>query len=255
MTESSFASPDVQPSESSASKDHAPRSEPPRKNSTFWSKALWIVSLIFVATFLYPAFPFRRPPYQEETRRLCRSNLNKIAKALTLYHHAYNTLPPAYTTDTQGRKLHSWRTLILPYMNEEALYKQIDLSKPWDDPANSAISKKMPNTYQCPGLHQAPGVTTYHVAIGKYYRTHPQIWRSLEQFSDRLQRTLMVFEAAEENGVPWMSPRDSDFESIPYSMDGDFLTHRNGFHGITADGEVHYFHSVQGRPSFTAYEH
>lgn len=255
MTESPFASPEVQRPESSAFKAPAARPKPPRKNSTLWSKALWTVSLIFVAWLLYPAFPFRRPPYQEETRRLCRSNLNEIAKALTLYHQAYNTLPPAYTTDTQGRKLHSWRTLILPYMNEDALYKQIDLSKPWDDPANSAISTKMPNTYQCPGLHQASGVTTYHVAIGKYYRAHPQIWRSLERFSDRLQRTLMVFEAAEENGVPWMSPRDSDFESIRNSIDRSFLTHRGGFHGITADGKIHYFNSEQARPSFTVYEH
>ncbi len=249
MTENPFSTPEVQHLKP------APGPKPPRKNSTLWSKALWIVALIFVATWLYPAFPFRRPPYQEKTRRLCRSNLNEIAKALTLYHEAYNTLPPAYTTDSQGRKLHSWRTLILPYMNEDALYKQIDLSKPWDDPANSAISTKMPNTYQCPGLHQASGVTTYHVAIGKYYRAHPQQWRSLEQFSDRLQRTLMVFEAAEENAVPWMSPRDSDFESIRNSIDRSFLTHLGGFHGITADGKVHYFNSEQARPSFTAYEH
>ena len=262
MTENPFASPEVQQPESSAFKAPAPRPKSPRKNSSLWSKALWIVSLIFVATFLYPAFPFRRPPYQEKTKRLCRSNLNEIAKALTLYHQAYNTLPPAYTTDTQGRELHSWRTLILPYMNQEALYQQIDLSKPWDDPANSAISKKMPNTYQCPGLHQAPGVTTYHVAIGKYYRADPRTRRPLERFSSRRKETLMVFEAAEENAVPWMSPRDSDFESIPTSMDRDFLTHLNGFHGITADGEVHYFNSKQdrydsekARPSFTVYQH
>lgn len=262
MTQNPFASPEAQQSQSSTFKAPAPRPKSPQKNSSLWSKALWIVSIIFVATLLYPAFPFRRPPYQEETRRLCRSNLNKIAKALTLYHEAYDTLPPAYTTDDRGRKLHSWRTLILPYMNEEALYKQIDLSKPWDDPANSAISKKMPNTYQCPGLHQSPGVTTYHIAIGKYYRAHPRIRRSLRQSSDRLHATLMVFEAAEENAVPWMSPSDSDFESIPYSIDRDFLTHLNGFHGITADGDVHYFNSDQGRynseqarPSFTVYEH
>lgn len=249
MTENPFSTPEVQQLEPT------PGPKPPRKNSTLWSKALWIVSLIFVATLLYPAFPFRRPPYHEETRRLCRSNLNKIAKALKLYHEAYDALPPAYTTDSRGRKLHSWRTLILPYMNEQALYKQIDLSKPWDDPANSAISKKMPNTYQCPGLHQAPGVTTYHVAIGKYYRAHPRMQRSLEQFSAPLQKTLMVFEAAEKNAVPWMSPKDSDFESLRYSFDRDLLTHRDGYHCITADGKVHYSNSEQGRPSYTVYEH
>jgi hypothetical protein len=258
MTESPFASPEVQRPESSAFKAPAARPKPPRKNSTLWSKALWTVSLIFVAWLWFSAitpFPFARYPYHLKTRTPCRSNLNAIAKALTLYHQAYNTLPPAYTTDTQGRKLHSWRTLILPYMNQDALYQQIDLSKPWDDPANLAISAKMPNTYQCPGLHKAPGVTTYHVALGKYYRADPRTRRPLERFSSRRKETLMVFEAAEENAVPWMSPRDSDFESIPTSMDRDFLTHLNGFHGITADGEVHYFNSEQDQPSFTIYNH
>ena len=259
MTENPFSTPEAQHLEP------APGPKPPRKNSTLWSKALWTVSLIFVAWLWFAAitpFPFARYPNHLKTRTPCRSNLNAIAKALTLYHQAYNTLPPAYTTDTQGRKLHSWRTLILPYMNQEALYQQIDLSKPWDDPANLAISAKMPNTYQCPGLHKAPGVTTYHVALGKHYRADPRTWRPLERFSSRRKETLMVFEAAEENAVPWMSPRDSDFESIPTSMDRDFLTHLNGFHGITADGEVHYFHSEQGRynseqtqPSFTVYEY
>ena len=259
MTENPFSTPEAQHLEP------APGPKPPRKNSTLWSKALWTVSLIFVAWLWFAAitpFPFARYPYHLKTRTPCRSNLNAIAKALTLYHQAYNTLPPAYTTDTQGRKLHSWRTLILPYMNQEALYQQIDLSKPWDDPANSAISKKMPNTYQCPGLHQAPGVTTYHVAIGKYYRADPRTRRPLERFSSRSKETLMVFEAAEENAVPWMSPRDSDFESIPSSIDRDSLTHLNGFHGITADGEVHYFYSEQdrydsekARPSFTVYQY
>ena len=200
---------------------------------------------------------------REASRRMqCSNNLKQVALAMHNYHDVYRSFPPAFTTDANGRPLHSWRTLILPYMNEEALYKQIDLSKPWDDPANSAISKKMPNTYQCPGLHQAPGVTTYHVAIGKYYRADPRTRRPLERFSSRRKETLMVFEAAEENAVPWMSPRDSDFESIPTSMDRDFLTHLNGFHGITADGEVHYFYSEQdrydsekARPSFTVYQH
>ena len=62
------------------------------------------------------------------------------------YEQAYNALPPAYTVDANGRPLHSWRTLILPYLEQESLYQTIDLSKPWNDPANArAVETAFPS--------------------------------------------------------------------------------------------------------------
>src|SRR5437016_2000216 len=69
-------------------------------------------------------------------RAQCVNNLKQIAQALLNYEQAYGALPPAYTVDAKGRPLHSWRTLILPYLEQEPLYRTIDLSKPWNDPAN-----------------------------------------------------------------------------------------------------------------------
>ena len=46
---------------------------------------------------------------------MCVNNLKQIALALHNYEEVYKVLPPAYTVDAQGRPLHSWRTLILPY--------------------------------------------------------------------------------------------------------------------------------------------
>ena len=52
-------------------------------------------------------------------RAQCTNNLKQIALALHNYEQAYKALPPAYTVDAEGRPLHSWRTLILPYLEEE----------------------------------------------------------------------------------------------------------------------------------------
>ena len=91
-----------------------------------------------MAVLLIPAVSSAR----EAARRMqCSNNLKQIALALHNYHSAYGTLPPAYTIDVDGNRLHSWRTLILPYMEQDALYQQIDFSKPWDDPANAFLAK------------------------------------------------------------------------------------------------------------------
>ena len=93
------------------------------------------------------------------------NNLKQIALALLNYEQAHHALPPAYTVDAQGRPLHSWRTLILPYLDQESLYQTIDLSKPWNDPANAkALETSLP----------------FFVALRRSgHRTRRPTWRSL----------------------------------------------------------------------------
>ena len=78
--------------------------------------------------------PMRRTASEAARRTGCGFNLRGIAQALQVYAKEHGSLPPAYTKDAQGRPLHSWRTLILPYMEEKQLFDTIDLTKPWDDP-------------------------------------------------------------------------------------------------------------------------
>ena len=79
---------------------------------------------------------------REAARRMqCSNNMKQIALAMHNYEAVYKAFPPAYTTDANGQPLHSWRTLLLPYMEQQALYSQIDLNKPWDDPVNLPFSQ------------------------------------------------------------------------------------------------------------------
>ena len=86
-------------------------------------------------------FPATRCNWPAARRMQCMNNLKQIALALHNYSSDYNALPPAYTVDVDGKPLHSWRTLILPYLEQQALYETIDMTKPWNDPA-SAISNQ-----------------------------------------------------------------------------------------------------------------
>ncbi len=77
----------------------------------------------------------------------------------------YNSFPPAYTVDESGQRLHSWRTLILPFLEQDALYDSIDLSKPWDDPANRMAANTVIPAYACPSSASDPGMTNYVAVV------------------------------------------------------------------------------------------
>ena len=70
-------------------------------------------------------------------------------------NRTYKALPPAYTVDADGRPLHSWRTLILPYLEQEPLYQTIDLSKPWNDPANAKARRNRSSRFSLPRVGRA----------------------------------------------------------------------------------------------------
>jgi type II secretory pathway pseudopilin PulG len=100
-------------------------------------------------------------------RTQCRNNLRQIAMALKSYADYYGSLPPAYTVDANGKPLHSWRTLILPYLDQQSLYAKIDLCKAWDDPVNFEAFTTIPYSYLCPSATQSPNYTGYLGIVGK----------------------------------------------------------------------------------------
>lgn len=230
MTENPFSTPEVQHLEPA-----------PGHNPFRWMQILGVGSILLVlAAVLLPAVT-RGPAIGAARQTQCKNNLRQIRLALESYHDEYHALPPAYTTDSNGQKLHSWRTLVLPFMEHEALYKQIDLSKPWNDPVNFALSSKMPEVYRCPSGNLPDGDTTYLGAVGEEFCFHPSTPRSFTEFSDGLSETLMVFEVAPQNAVPWMSPQDADLDSIIRLNSRESLPHREGFQGVMGDGTIRYF--------------
>jgi len=74
----------------------------------------------------------------------CRNNLHQLALAMHNYASTDDRLPPAMVRDKNGKPLCSWRVLLLPYLEEEALYKQFKLDEPWDSPNNIKLLNRMP---------------------------------------------------------------------------------------------------------------
>jgi prepilin-type N-terminal cleavage/methylation domain-containing protein len=82
-----------------------------------------LVVLAIIALLIALLLPATRSARGAAHRAQCVNNLRQIILALRNYELTHKAFPPAYTVDADGRPLHSWRTLILPYIEQEALYK------------------------------------------------------------------------------------------------------------------------------------
>jgi type II secretory pathway pseudopilin PulG len=177
-----------------------------------------LIPLLVLIAIVAGMFVLLQPAYDgardAAIRICCKNNLKQIALALSAYESEYNALPPAYTIDADGRPLHGWRTLILPYLEKKELYATIDLSKPWDDPANAKALTTPIDTYRC-FLSRAPANSTSYLATvadnGCLLPTRP---RALADIKDNHYSTLMLIETSDEKSRPWMEPTDADEELL-----------------------------------------
>ena len=94
-----------------------------------------------------------------------QNNLKQLNLAILVYEHAHGSFPPAYTTGKDGKPLLSWRVHILPYMDQDALYKQFHLDEPWDSEHNKALVAQMPAAYKHPRSTVAGEGKTHYLTV------------------------------------------------------------------------------------------
>ncbi len=192
-----------------------------------------------VAAFMLPAVRRAGPA---AFRSQCKNNLKQIGLALHNYADAYGALPPAYTVDADGKPLHSWRTLILPFVDQAPLYNQIDLSKPWNDPANEVAFKTRIPVYACPESDGLTNCTNYLALVGTTACFHPTKPRRLAEIADGTSQTIMVIEVEPARAVPWMTPTDVDevLAQVLSLAPKIKHAHSEGEHALLVDGSIRY---------------
>ena len=218
------------------------RQAPEPKPSQFRPTLLGCLAVIGILGVLVALLlPMRRNAGEAARRMQCANNLKQIALALHSYADKYGALPPAHTVDAEGKPLHSWRTLILPFLEQEALYQKIDLSKPWDDPANKeAFDTSLSFVYGCPSADLPQTHTTYMAVVvpgGCFLPPEP---RKLSEITDDHSLTLMVIEVDAKQAVYWMSPTDSvDLDFLKEKASTKF-SHFGGFQAAFVDGRISF---------------
>ena len=173
-------------------------------------------------------------------RTQCKNNLKQIGLALHNYHDMYDAFPPAYTVDASGRKLHSWRTLILPFIGRQTLYESIDLSKPWNDDANAAAFDTDLHEYACPSAGLDTAQTTYMGLVGDDHFFNGSQPRTIAEITGGTANVVAVMEVPVDSAIHWMEPRD-DAISFVTNMQPEYeLAHSGGVQVLGADGYVRF---------------
>jgi hypothetical protein len=206
-----------------------------------WAISLCVIALVLV--LLLPASTSRGDP-----RGRCKYNLRQIGVALHNYHDVYGCFPPAYIADERGRPMHSWRVLILPFLDKAPLYNSYRFDEPWDGPHNARLADQAASVFQCrAGITEpdAPTNSTSYVAV-----IGPRTgWPGAESvrisdITDRTAETLHVVEIA-NSGIHWMEPRDLHVTQMarvinPAAGMGISSPHVGGAHVLAVDGSVRF---------------
>ena len=176
-------------------------------------------------------------------RMQASNNLKQIGLALHNYASANGRFPPAMVLDKDGKALYSWRVLILPYIEQDAVYKQWKMDESWDSPNNKKLSDMMVKVYQDDPAAPPSNQTRYRVFFGggalfdagKPGQKSSQSGTGFADITDGTSNTLMVVEAGE--AVPWAAPDELAFKPKgPLPRLG--LPGRPLFQALLADGSV-----------------
>src|SRR5947209_16631798 len=121
-----------------------------------------------------------------EDRERSQNNLRQIGVAVHNYVSVYNRFPfPGVgpngnpLRNASEKPLLSWRVALLPYLEQENLYRQFKLDEPWDSEHNKKLAAQVPQVYALDGAKTPePGMTFYRMFVG------PDAWRGGMGLSD-----------------------------------------------------------------------
>ena len=167
------------------------------------------------------------------------NNLRSIAVALLNYEAIHGSFPPAFIPDGDGRPMHSWRVLILPYLERHDLYRRYDFDEPWDGPNNRQLLEKHWDLWQCPADTEIQRAkTSYVMVVGPGCISSGPESISIESLTDPRQTLLLVEVTGMD--IAWSEPRDLPLEAIvaPVGRGAAGLgsNHPGRFHVAYCDG-------------------
>jgi hypothetical protein len=158
------------------------------------------------------------------------NNLKQIGLALHNYHDAMGHLPQN-VYGPKGEPLLSWRVQILPYIEQDNLWRAFKMDEPWDSENNKKLIEKMPKVYEVLGREAPKGQTFYQAFLtpnpqrprakgvqpfnGRSWLVDgPNNKMNLARIPDGTSNTIGVVEA--RAGVIWSKPDDIPFgEKLP----------------------------------------
>lgn len=134
------------------------------------SVVMLLVSLLIVGSVVL-AFEFGKRLVEGRQdiaygRSAC--HFGQIQLMLHNYHNEYGSFPPTRYQAAPNGPTHSWRVLLLPYMDVPGrqLYAKYDFTKEWNSPDNLKVSRSLSPVTQVFSLDRKTHITNY-LTVGK----------------------------------------------------------------------------------------
>jgi hypothetical protein len=203
---------------------------------------LWTVGLVLTIGGALAGLLFAVNRVDDNARASsCQGCLSLIAVAMHRYHEKYGHFPPAYGTDGAGTPAHSWRVLLLEFLNHD-LYARYRFDEPWNGPNNRHLERLMPRCYACPADTEgrARWRTNYFVVVGERTVFPGATSISLENVKKPRSSTILLIESIGQD-IHWMEPKDLSFDSLSVVVNDKTQPsvsskHRKGPNVVMVDG-------------------
>ncbi|QDU95336.1 DUF1559 family PulG-like putative transporter [Lignipirellula cremea] len=213
------------------------------------SRARWVLAGLGVcgalAALLLPAF---LAACSHVRKAECRHQLSKIGYALAAYQEVHGSFPPAYITDENGKPMHSWRVLLLPYLGQHELYARYDFNESWDSSNNYQVGEQCPAEFHCPSDPSDKKISRYQVVVGPGTGWKANEGVRIEEITDGTSQTIAVLEV--QTGRNWLDPTPLTLDDVLPPLEqtrgqsaSRFETHPGGGQAVFFDGSVHIIFS------------
>lgn len=166
------------------------------------------------------------------------NNMRQIALAIMNYESARGRLPAAAIMTADRKPGLSWRVALLPYLEEDNLYRQFRRDEPWDSPHNKPLVERMPKVFQSPGSSLARGYTNY-LAIRSPDAMLVDAPRGirLRDVRDGTSNTISFLEVDDDHAAIWTQPNEYEWNPAqPFAGIGNIWSGR--FYAAFGDARV-----------------